>query len=192
MQVALKTWGRLSIIWSLKICQVQGRILTSTRKIWRCVNLRFPTQVCSSSSLHHVFWCTNGISWNALICPIRACHVVIPANQHSASHANAEEHEESWQKSAQSETNTASNLPYSCHGSAYLNWGARKASLRLTDFFTGVQQQIFLVLAMVLLILLGDKKSLLGLDRFLHRGTAANLPHACHVSSNFLGWRNAS
>ena len=71
-------------------------------------------------------------------------------------------------------------------------WGARKASLRLTDFFTGVQQQIFLVLAMVLLILLGDKKSLLGLDRFLHRGTAANLPHACHVSSNFLGWRNAS
>ena len=38
----------------------------------------------------------------------------------------------------------------------------------------------------------GGKKSLLALDRFLHRGTAANLSHACHVSSNFLGGRNAS
>ena len=40
--------------------------------------------------------------------------------------------------------------------------------------------------------ILGRKKSLLVLDRFLHSFKASNLPHACHGSATFWGARKAS
>ena len=64
---------------------------------------------------------------------------------------------------------TASNLPHACHGSAYLLGG--KKSLLVLDRFLhslkrGVQHQIFLILAMVLLTFWGDRKASLCLTDF--------------------------
>ena len=39
--------------------------------------------------------------------------------------------------------------------------------------------------------ILGGKKSLLVLDRFLHSFKASNLPHACHGSAYFLGGKKS-
>jgi len=63
----------------------------------------------------------------------------------------------------------ASNLPHACHGSAYLLGG--KKSLLVLDRFLhslkrGVQHQIFLILAMVLLTFWGDRKASLCLTDF--------------------------
>ena len=51
------------------------------------------------------------------------------------------------------------------------------------------------MLAMVLLTFWGGKKSPLVLENFLlslkRRGTASNLPHACHGSAYFLGGKKS-